>query len=171
MKKQWPTVFCISSLSIMLCLVLPIFLQGMMESSSLCKLVHRRGLVCHSKGREIIHYVVVYCDKKIYWIINANSKVETFETWSLVMLNIMQIVPAEYTCSQFMHLTQCISAVTSHLWEFYISYKFPVPTLLSSGYHGLLSWGKSGRGVKLITHLHLVLRWRMPFHTFYTFLY
>jgi hypothetical protein len=35
------------------------------------------------------------------------------------------------------------------------------PSLLSSGYGGLLPWGYSGWGVKLTTHLHLVLRSRM----------
>jgi hypothetical protein len=32
------------------------------------------------------------------------------------------------------------------------------PRLLSYGYRGLFPWGKSGRGVKLATHLHLVPR-------------
>jgi hypothetical protein len=35
------------------------------------------------------------------------------------------------------------------------------PSLLSSGYQGLFPWGWSGQGVKLTTHLYLVLRSRM----------
>jgi hypothetical protein len=35
------------------------------------------------------------------------------------------------------------------------------PSLISNGYHGLFPQGKSGRDVKLTTHLHLVLRLRM----------
>jgi hypothetical protein len=34
-------------------------------------------------------------------------------------------------------------------------------SLLFNGYQGLLSWGQSGRGMKLTTHLHLVSRSRM----------
>jgi hypothetical protein len=47
-------------------------------------------------------------------------------------------------------------------------------SLLSSGYQGLFPWGKSGRGVKLTTHLHLVPRSRMhgaiPSFPQYTFI-
>jgi hypothetical protein len=32
------------------------------------------------------------------------------------------------------------------------------PSLLSNGYQGLFPWGYSGQGVKMTTHLHLVLR-------------
>jgi hypothetical protein len=32
------------------------------------------------------------------------------------------------------------------------------PSLLSNGYQRLFPWGKNGRGVKLTTHLHLLLR-------------
>jgi hypothetical protein len=51
-------------------------------------------------------------------------------------------------------------------WEFFSSPPRPerlwsLPSLLSSGYHGLFPWVKSGRGVKLTTHLHLVPRSRM----------
>jgi hypothetical protein len=35
------------------------------------------------------------------------------------------------------------------------------PTLVSNGYRGILSFGKSGRNVKLTTHFHPVPRLRM----------
>jgi len=61
----------------------------------------------------------------------------------------------------------CVEGFGSRMsWEIFSSTPRPdrlwdPPTLLSSGYQWLFPWGYSGRGVKLITHLHLVSKSRM----------
>jgi hypothetical protein len=48
------------------------------------------------------------------------------------------------------------------LWIFSLQHRaqngWGPPSLLSNGYQGLFPWWRNGRGVKLTTHLHLVLR-------------
>jgi hypothetical protein len=55
---------------------------------------------------------------------------------------------------------------SGRIWEFFSSPLHPdklwgPPSLLSNGYHGFFPCGKSGLGMKLTTHLHLVPRSRM----------
>jgi len=54
-------------------------------------------------------------------------------------------------------------SIPGRAWECFSSLPRPgrhwgPPNPLSSGYQGFFPWGVNGRGMKLTTHLHLVLR-------------
>jgi hypothetical protein len=65
-------------------------------------------------------------------------------------------------------------SIAGGCWEFFSKPPSPdrlwsPPSLLSNGYQELFPWRqKSGRGVKLTTHLHLVLRSKNEWSYIYT---
>jgi hypothetical protein len=61
-----------------------------------------------------------------------------------------------YICVQNL-TTAWIVFVSQIVWTSRPDRFWGPPSLLSNGYQGLFPWEQSGRGVKLTTHLHLVL--------------
>jgi hypothetical protein len=89
--------------------------------------------------------------------------------WRGVTWDLRQMSPPDRSYASTRRNTQGLCRPTMHVyvWIYIFLYStayrpaLEPPSRLSNGYRGLFPRGESGKSVKLITHLHLVLRSRM----------